>query len=177
MAATKVLAQPDSKKNKQIGELAAGTVVLAMDTRMDRRGHSFIYHRGAGVPGWSPTHSDDNMPVLVPVDANASQARTSMTGGTRVQASGRASSATITPGSHMVVKVKAPFFRLHERDNQVQGLLEKGEVIGNPVERGAAVGWRHAGAQYRDTLAAPDQERGERQCQYRRTCRLFRKLR
>lgn len=67
MAATKVLAQPDSKKPKEIAEIAAGIVVLGLDTRMDRRGRSFIYHRAAGAPGWSPTHSDDNMPVLVPV--------------------------------------------------------------------------------------------------------------
>ena len=129
MAVTKVLAQPDSKKAKQIAEVAAGTVVVGTDSRMDRRGRTFIYHRAAGVPGWSATHSDENMPVLVPVVAKAAHARASMTGSAAAQSSASTSSATITAGSYVVVKVKAPFFRLHERDSQVQGLLERGDVL------------------------------------------------
>ena len=129
MAVVKVLAQPDSKKAKQIGEVAAGSVVVGMDSRMDRRGRTFIYHRAAGVPGWSATHSDDNMPVLVPVVAKAAPARASVTGGAPAQSSASTSGVAITAGSYVVVKVKAPFFRLHERDSQVQGLLEQGEVL------------------------------------------------
>ena len=78
MAATKVHAQPDAR-SKALGEVQAGTVVLALDTRMDRKGRSFIRHAGSGVPGWSPTHTVDGTPVIVPI-ATDNKARASVTG-------------------------------------------------------------------------------------------------
>ena len=122
---------PRAEAVKPIGAVPAGTVVLALDTKMDKKGRSFVYHGGGGgsAPGWSPSHADDNSVLLQPVPT-ADPGRASVGGG---------ASPTVRPqvqpppgvevGENMRVKLQAPYFRLHERDNTVLGMLKIGETI------------------------------------------------
>jgi hypothetical protein len=149
MAATKVHAQPDAR-SKALGEVQAGTVVLALDTRMDRKGRSFIRHAGSGVPGWSPTHTVDGTPVIVPI-ATDNKARASVTGSSPRPAevaavAAKDNGAAFAVGATMVAKMEAPYFRMHERDNLVQGTLKVGErveVLENRVDHAGRTKLRH----------------------------------
>jgi hypothetical protein len=103
--------------SKPCGSLVAGETLVVLETKMDKRGKTWVHH----AKGYTPTHSiAENKPLLAPAARSAAPQQ-------QQQKNSRVAPPAV--GARVVVRMVAPFFAKYEKDTVVRGKLTPGSTL------------------------------------------------
>jgi hypothetical protein len=134
LASAPVTKKFDSSKVTE--KLMTDEIIVVLETKMDKKGKTFVHH----AKGWTPLQDlSTGRALLTPVEVPLNQ------------------KSTMSVGSRMMVKVQAPYFQKHEKDQTVLGVLRPGsiiEVLETKMDSSGRPKIRHSGGW--TPLAAPN---------------------